>query len=505
MATKAMSAKAAQAKDVTLSESALRVAARITSLRDFLEFLAEHGQCITWPEAVMPEPDIRNIAVAAGRDAMNGPAIIFNDIKGYPGKSMVLGVHGSFTNLALLLGHPKGTTIKELFYDIISRWGADKPLLKRIAADKAPVHENRIDANFNLYDVLPLYRINEYDGGFYIGKANVVSRDPHDPDNFGKQNVGIYRIQPQGKDIFTLLSVPAHDMGRMIIAAERDDKPLKIAVMLGNHPAMCMFAATPIGYEESEFAYASQMMGAPLRLTESGNGMDILADTEMVIEAELIHGSRQYEGPFGEFPGSYSGVRMAPQFRVTGISHRNNPIFENIYIGKGWTEHDTLIGLNTSAPIYAKLKEDFPEVEAVNALYQHGLTGIISVKNRFSGFAKSVAMRALGTPHGLMYLKNLIMVDDDVDPFDLNQVMWALSTRTRADDIIVVPNMPMIIIDPAAEVPGKGHRLIIDATSFMPPDKVGADAKIVTPPSGPKIDELAKIIQALQQQQGGQS
>ena len=75
------------------------------------------------------------------------------------------------------------------------------------------------------------------------------------------------------------------------------------------------------------------------------------------------------------------------------------------YIGKGWTEHDTLIGLNTSAPIYAQLKENFPEVVAVNALYQHGLTGIISVKNRFAGFAKSVAMRALGTPHGLMYLK----------------------------------------------------------------------------------------------------
>jgi vanillate/4-hydroxybenzoate decarboxylase subunit C len=492
-----MRTSGAAAKTVSLSESALEVAARIGSLRDFLDFLAEHGQCITWPKQVMPEPDIREIAVAAGRDALNGPALIFDDIVGYPGKTLALGVHGSFTNLALLLGHPKGTTIKELFYDIISRWGADAPLLERIPAGKAPVHENRIEKDLNLYDILPLYRINEYDGGFYIGKANVVSRDPHDPDNFGKQNVGIYRIQPQGKDIFTLLSVPAHDMGRMIIAAERDDLPLKIAVMLGNHPAMAMFAATPIGYEESEFAYASQMMGSPLRLTESGNGMDILADSE------ILRGSRQYEGPFGEFPGSYSGVRMAPQFKVTAISHRNNPIFENIYIGKGWTEHDTLIGLNTSAPIYAKLKEDFPEVEAVNALYQHGLTGIISVKNRFSGFAKSVAMRALGTPHGLMYLKNLIMVDDDVDPFDLNQVMWAMSTRTRADDIIVVPNMPMIIIDPAAEIPGKGHRLIIDATSFMPPDKVGADAKIVTPPSGPKIDELAKIIQGLQQEQGG--
>jgi UbiD family decarboxylase len=139
-------------------------------------------------------------------------------------------------------------------------------------------------------------------------------------------------------------------------------------------------------------------------------------------------------------------------------------------------------------------------VVAVNALYQHGLTGIISVKNRFAGFAKSVALRALSTPHGLMYLKNLIMVDEFVDPFDLNEVMWALSTRTRASDIHVIPNMPLVLIDPAAEVPGKGHRLIIDATSFMAPDPVGADSKLVMPPAGAEIDELARMVQELQRQ-----
>ena len=89
-------------------------------------------------------------------------------------------------------------------------------------------------------------------------------------------------------------------------------------------------------------------------------------------------------------------------------------------------------------------------------------------------------------------------MDQDVDPFDLNQVMWALSTRTRANDIIVIPNMPMVIIDPASEIPGKGHRLIIDATGHMPPDPMGADAKLVTPPTGKEIDELARRIQALQ-------
>ena len=373
----------------------------------------------------MPEPDIRNVCIAAARDPMNGPAILFDKIYGYPGRRIVVGVHGSFANLALLLGYPKDTTLKELFFGIAGRWGADKPFIKRINPDKAAVHTVRADGDINLYKLLPLYRINEYDGGFFIAKANVVSRDPSAPDDFNKQNVGIYRIQVHGPDLLTISAGPSHDLGQQIMIAERMDLPLKVAVMIGNHPALTMFGATPVNYDESEFAYASQMMGSPLDLTESGNGVDILANSEMVVEAELVHNERMLEGPFGEFPGSYSGVRRAPVFKVTAVSHQADPIFESIYVGKGWNEHDTLIGLNTSVPVYAHLKQTMPEVVAVNALYQHGLTAIIAVKNRFAGFAKSVAMRALGTPHGTRYLKNLILVDQDIDPFALDQVLGA--------------------------------------------------------------------------------
>lgn len=469
----------------------------VSSLREFLELLDDQGQLITWPDRVMPEPDIRNVAVAALQDVNGAPAILFDQIAGYPGHKTVIGVHGSWDNIAVLLGRTKGTTIREMFFEIVGRWGRSGSQMTQVPQGHAPVHECRIEQNINLYELLPLYRINEYDGGFYLAKASVASRDPLEPDDFGKQNIGIYRLQVQGPDSFTLMTIPSHDMGRQIMTAEREGIPFKIAVMLGNHPAVALFAATPIGYDESEYDYASAMMGAPIRLTKSGDGIDILADSEMVIEAELVLGERVLEGPFGEFPGSYSGVRRAPLFKVTAISHRRDPIFENIYIGRGWTEHDTLIGLNTSAPIYSQLRETFPEVTAVNALYQHGLTGIISVRNRFAGFAKSVALRALGTPHGLMYLKNLIMVDADVDPFDLNQVMWALSTRTRSDDIMVLPNMAMVPIDPSAAVSGKGHHLIIDATSFLPPDPVG-EAHLVSPPGGPEITALYKRILELQ-------
>ena len=485
-------------RESTLSPAAIAVGQRLKGLRDFLALLDENGQLAVWEKEVLPEPDIRNISYTAGRDAMNGPAVLLNNIKGYPGKRIVVGVHGSFTNLALLMGHPKGTSVKELFYEMVNRWGSDDPLIDWVSRELAPVHVNRVENPVNLYELLPLYRINEYDGGFYIDKANVVSRDPSDPDHFGKQNVGIYRIQVHGPDIFSLDAVPSHDMGQHIRIAEQEKAELDIAVMLGNHPAMAMFAATPVNYDESEYAYASLMMGAPLQLTKSGNGLDILANSEMVIEARMLNNERVLEGPFGEYPGTYSGVRRLNVFKVTSVSFRDDPIFESLYIGsKSWTEHDTLLGINTCATVYNQLKQGFPEVVAVNALYQDGTTAIIAVKNRFAGFAKSVAMRALGTPHGLMYLKNLIMVDSDIDPFDMNQVIWSLSNRTRADDIVILRNMPLSDADPSAEVGGKGHRLIIDATAYMPPDKISSNNNLVESPTGAVIDELERIINEL--------
>jgi UbiD family decarboxylase len=490
-------------KNSGLSESAKATAARLGSLRDFLDLLAEQDQMVRWPDLVKPEPDIRNVAVAAGNDAASGPAVLLDKVQGYPGHCVATNVLGSFANLAILLGLPKTASVREMFFEMVSRWGSDKPLLDRVPREQAPVFENHIDRDINLYELLPLHRINEMDGGFYIAKACIVTRDPLDPDNFDKQNVGIYRIQVMGPDTITILSIPSHDGGRQMMSAEAHGKPLKASIMIGNHPAMTLFGGTPVGYDESEFAYASQVFGSRLRLTQAHNGAEILADSEMVIEADMVLNARETEGPFGEFPGSYSGVRKVPLFKVTSVSHRTNPIFENIYIGRGWTEHDTLIGLPTSVPIYSALKKDFPEVHAVNAMYQHGLTAIISVRNRVAGFAKSVAMRALGTPHGVMYLKNIILVDEFVDPFNLDEVMWALSTRTRANDIVVLPNMPMVPIDPAAEVPGKGHRLIIDATSFMAPDNLGADPHLVTRPAGDEIEAIMQRLRTMQEQ-GGQ-
>src|SRR5579885_2126424 len=116
---------------IHLSESALTIAGRLGSLSDFLDLLAEHGQIVRWPRAVMPEPDLRNIGVGAANDVASGPAVLFEHVRGYPGRRVALNVLGSWANLAVLLGFPKTATVREMFFEMVHRWGSDKPLLDR--------------------------------------------------------------------------------------------------------------------------------------------------------------------------------------------------------------------------------------------------------------------------------------------------------------------------------------------------------------------------------------
>jgi UbiD family decarboxylase len=193
-----------------------------------------------------------------------------------------------------------------------------------------------------------------------------------------------------------------------------------------------------------------------------------------VIEGVIEGRKREIEGPFGEFTGHYSGGRSMPVIRIDRISYRTDPVFEHLYLGMPWTECDYLIAANTAVPLYKQLKADFPEVQAVNASYTHGLVVIVSTKKRYGGFAKAVGLRVLTTPHGLGYASTVIVVDEDVDPFDLPQVMWALSTKMNpAGDLIRIPNLPVVELAPQAQTPGVVDKLVIDATTPVGADRRG--------------------------------
>ena len=153
-------------------------------LRSFLSTLEENGQLVRIKEEVNPEPDI----AAAGRAAANiesGPAVLFEKVKGYP-YSVVTNVHGSWANHALMLGMDKTASTKEQFHEINRRWDRFPVKPEILKREEAPCKENTIDKpeDINLFELLPLYRINDQDGGFFLSKASIFTADPNEPDNF---------------------------------------------------------------------------------------------------------------------------------------------------------------------------------------------------------------------------------------------------------------------------------------------------------------------------------
>ncbi|WP_369888592.1 phenolic acid decarboxylase BsdC [Bacillus halotolerans] len=442
--------------------------------REFLAALEKEGQLLTVNEEVKPEPDLGAAARAASNLGDKSPALLFNNIYGYNNAQIAMNVIGSWPNHAMMLGLPKDTPVKEQFFEFAKRYEQFPMPVKR--EETAPFHENEITEDINLFDILPLFRINQGDGGYYLDKACVISRDLENPDNFGKQNVGIYRMQVKGKDRLGIQPVPQHDIAIHLRQAEERGINLPVTIALGCEPVITTAASTPLLYDQSEYEMAGAIQGEPYRIVKSKlSDLDIPWGAEVVLEGEIIAGEREYEGPFGEFTGHYSGGRSMPIIKINRVYHRNNPIFEHLYLGMPWTECDYMIGINTCVPLYQQLKEAYPnEIVAVNAMYTHGLIAIVSTKNRYGGFAKAVGMRALTTPHGLGYCKMVIVVDEDVDPFNLPQVMWALSTKMHPKhDAVIIPDLSVLPLDPGSNPSGITHKMILDATTPVAPETRG--------------------------------
>src|SRR5499426_1332343 len=410
--------------------------------REFLAVLEREQQLLRVTEQVKFEPDLAAAGCALARMGESSPAILFNNIAGCTDAQVAMNVHGSWPNHALALGMDKDASRRDQFFEFV-----------------------------RLFELMPLFRLNRGDGGFYIDKACVISRDPDDWDNDDVENVGIYRLMVKGPNRIGIQTVPQHDISLQLSHAEARGEDLPVAIALGNEPIITLMGATPLLYNQLEYKMAAVMQGEPYRVVKTAKGLDVPWGSEYVLEGRLLAGQRETEGPFGEFPGYYSGCHKYPVIEIDRVSHRKNPIYDAVYVGKPWTELDFLQAMTTCAPLYVQMHESFPEVVVVNALYTHGLVVIVSTNTRFGGFAKAVGMRVLTTPHGLGYAKIVIVVDADVDPFDLKQVMWAMSVKVNpAGDIVILPNLSVNLLDPAGQPGGMVHKMIIDATTPIAPD-----------------------------------
>ncbi len=270
---------------------------------------------------------------------------------------------------------------------------------------------------------------NEKDGGPFFDLPCVFSKDPEN----GQRNCGIYRmmVNPDRKST-GLSAAPYRHVTRHWTKAFAQGKPLPVAVAIGVDPLLVIAAAAPIPSGADEMALAGALKGKPITMVPCRTiPLEVPACAEIVFEGEISSENWQEEGPFGEVNGYYTGTYRRPVFQVRCITHRRDPISTGTYLGRPPQENALIIAMLMEAEILRQCS--LPGVRDIHCTVSGAfLTAVVSVEKRFDGYGKMMAMAILSTWAGRP-IKNLIVVDEEIDPHDWDQVVWALSTRLNPE------------------------------------------------------------------------
>jgi 2,5-furandicarboxylate decarboxylase 1 len=327
------------------------------------------------------------------------------------------------------------------------RHAAEHPLpWREVASAEAPCQQVVIDRDIDLHALLPIPTHSEHDNGPYITAGLVIARNPAT----GVQNVSINRIQVHAPDRMAILMLPRHLLA-FYKAAEDKGEGLEVAVVIGADPLTLLAsqAITPIDHDELEIAGA--LHGAPLAVVKCRtNAVRVPAGAEIVIEGRILPGVREPEGPFGEFPKYYSARENREVIQVDAVTTRANPIYHTIVPAE--MEHLLLGSIPREATMLAHLQRSFPGVLdvhlSVGGVGRYHL--FVKFRKGREGEPKNVILGAFGAHYDI---KQVIVVDDDVDVHDPQQVEWAVATRFQADrDLVVISGAQGSVLDPSTTV-----------------------------------------------------
>jgi 2,5-furandicarboxylate decarboxylase 1 len=327
------------------------------------------------------------------------------------------------------------------------RAAAEHPLeWREVDANAALCRQVVVTTDLDLHKLLPIPTHSEHDSGPYITAGLVIARNPRT----GVQNVSINRIQVQGKDRMAILMLPRH-LHAFYKAAEEAGDALPIAIAIGVDPLTMLAsqAITPIDHDELEIAGA--LHGAPLPVVKClTNDVRVPAFAEIVIEGRLLPGVREPEGPFGEFPKYYSAREAREVIQVDALTHREQPIYHTIIPAE--MEHLLLGAIPREATLLAHLQRSHPGVSdvhlSVGGVCRYHLW--VKFDKKREGEAKNVILCAFGAHYDI---KQVIVVDSDVDLHDPAEVEWAVATRFQADrDLVVIPGAQGSPLDPSTTV-----------------------------------------------------
>lgn len=422
-------------------------------LRAFLARLEEQGDLLRIAEPATWEYEI--VALTRQTSDIEGPALLFEQVADSQ-LPVLSGLFAARRRVALAL-----EVDEEHLYDVY-REREDQPLppvlVEQGACQEIVLRGDEIDLQ-----ALPILLHYERDGGRYITAGMQVARDPASR----QRNVSISRMLLLDRNHLSVYSPPGRHTRAIIDRNLDDGRPTDIATIVGSEPVLQIAtqARVPLGMDE--YAVAGGLRGgAPLELVRCATlDLEVPATAELIIEGRTIPGEYCADGPFGEYPGTYSAVKQAPVLEVTAITMRRGAIYQNALTGMPMTENHWMMQPAATAMVWREAYKICPEVRAVHVT-PGGATRhhvVVSIRKRHDAEARNLALALLAAPLGA---KQVIVVDHDIDPFDMLQVEWAVNTRVQADrDLLVLPNLYSPTLDPSAPAERTSAKLAIDATA----------------------------------------
>jgi 2,5-furandicarboxylate decarboxylase 1 len=321
---------------------------------------------------------------------------------------------------------------------------------------EAPVLATRVESDGPLA-TLPIPVHHERDAGRYLSAGVVISRDP----SAGATNLSIHRFQVTGGSTMRALILPGR-MSAIVEEAEAAGRPLELGIAIGVDPLLTLATQARAPRDVDELEVCSALRASPLAVVQAPSlDLRVPAEAELLIEAVLRPGERESEGPFGEFPRTYSPAAPGPVLDVLAVWRRQDAIFQTI-LSSG-LEHLLVGGLPREADLLRELRRLEPAVTQVR-MTEGGSCRLHAVVS-LAGAGPGQGVEALHAAFSANpVLKHVVVVDDDVDVFDDMQVEWALATRVQADrDVVILPEVRGSSLDPSAEG-GITAKLGVDAT-----------------------------------------
>lgn len=437
----------------------------VIDLRSALELLESiPGQMVHTDVEVDPSAELAGVYryVGAGgtvaRPTKTGPAMTFENVKGHLGAKVVIGLLASRKRVGYLL-NSKPEKLGFMMRDAV------KNAIAPVVVDKAKAQCQEVvhlatDEGFDIRKLIPAPTNTPEDAGPYVTLGMCYASDVET----GESDVTIHRLCLQSKDEISMFFTPgARHLGAFREKAEALGKPLPISISIGVDPAIEIASCfepptTPLGFNELSIAGAIRGKAVELALCVTIDEKCI-ANAEYVIEGELLVGARVREDQnsntgkaMPEFPG-YTGPANAelPVIKVKAVTHRVNPIMQTC-IGPS-EEHVSMAGIPTEASILDMVERAMPG--RVQNVYAHSSGGgkfiaVIQFKKTVPSDEGRQRQAALLAFSAFPELKQVILVDEDVDIFDTNDVLWAMTTRMQADvDIVTIPGVRCHPLDPS--------------------------------------------------------